>query len=90
MHTGAPIRILGINAIGQETGNDLIVNGRAIPWLQDVDGQKVWDAWGVSYRDVFVLDAQNRVAAVYNLTEHNLQIAANYDSLESLLLRVAE
>lgn len=43
----------------------------------------------MTYRDVVVLDSGNRVAAVYNLTEHDLSVPANYDSLKALLVRVA-
>jgi hypothetical protein len=89
VNTAHPIRILGINEAGQESGNSLIVSGRTIPWLQDTDSEHVWSDWKVTYRDVVVLDPENRVAAVYNLTEHDLSVPANYDSLKALLVRVA-
>jgi hypothetical protein len=87
--TARPIRLLGINEAGQESGNSVIVVGRTIPWLQDTESEDVWAKWKVTYRDVVVLDPENRVAGVYNLTEHDLNVPANYDSLKALLLRVA-
>jgi hypothetical protein len=84
------IQILGVNAAGQESGNANIVAGRTIPWLQDTEGQHVWNAWAVTYRDVIVLDAQNRPVGVYNLTEHNLAVSANYDSLKAMMTRAAQ
>jgi len=87
--TGIPIRILGVNAVGQESDNDLIVAGRTLPWLQDTKSQDVWTDWKVTWRDVIVLDGDNNVAGIYNLTDHNLATAANYDSLKALLIKVA-
>jgi hypothetical protein len=87
--TTLPIRILGINAVGEEADNNLMVAGRTLPWLQDTKSQDVWTKWKVTWRDVIVLDGDNKVAGIYNLTDHNLQTQANYDSLKALLVKVA-
>lgn len=87
--TNLPIRILGVNAVGQESDNDLMVAGRTLPWLQDTPSQDVWTHWKVTWRDVIVLDGDNEVAGIYNLTDHNLGTAANYNGLKSLLISVA-
>lgn len=83
------IRLLGIDEIGAEAGNDLITDGRDIPWLQDVPDEDVRTEWQATYRDVVILDRDNGRAAVYNLTEHDLSDPANYAALKSLLLSVA-
>jgi len=83
------IRILGVNGIGLESGNPTMVAGKTLPWLQDVESQDVWPDWKVVYRDVIVLDAGNRVAGIYNLTDHSLSVPANYTTLKNLLLEVA-
>lgn len=83
------IRIAGINQRGAEGGVDAICNGRDIPLLQDTDEDHVWAEWQVTYRDVFILDEENRKVAVYNLTEHPLDIQQNYDELKALLLDTA-
>jgi len=96
---GAPTRqviaILGLNAVGLESGNPSITAGRSLPWLQDVVDQDVWNKWhvddlrpgstGVVWRDVIVLNAENRAIAVYNLTEHDLGRPTNYEALKQLL-----
>jgi hypothetical protein len=87
--TNLPIRILGINAVGQESGNSGVVAGRTLPWLQDTKSQDVWTRWKVTWRDVIVLDTDNNVAGIYNLTDHDLAKAANYDSLKTLLIKVS-
>lgn len=85
-----PVRILGINEAGQESGNAGMFPGPSIPWLQDTLAEHVWNGkWQVEWRDVVVLDDQNRRLAVYNLTTHNLADAANYTALRNLLLASA-
>jgi hypothetical protein len=87
---GLPVKILGVNDVGQESGNSLIVAGRTLPWLQDVVQQSVWSSrWHVDWRDVFVLDPQNRKITVYNLTVHDLASPANYQELKSILKAAA-
>lgn len=77
--------ILGVNSIVAEAGNETVCHGRSIPWLQDTEAQQVWQKWGVTERDVIILDAANRQVAVYNLTTYDLSQPANYDSLKALL-----
>ena len=80
-----PVRILGINAAGQERDNALACEGRSLPWLQDTAAVDAWGRWRAAWRDVVVLDAENRVTAVYNLTDHDLAVAAHREHLEGLL-----
>lgn len=81
------IQILGVNESGLESGNALMCDGRDLPWLQEADSMRVWAPWNVTYRDVIILDGENRPLATFNLTVHNLAVAADYDSLRALLLR---
>jgi hypothetical protein len=83
------IHLLGVNAAGEESGDSLAVQGRTLPWLQDTPAADVWKAWAVGWRDVVILDQGNRRIAVYNLTAHDLSVAANYDSLKTLLVNAA-
>jgi hypothetical protein len=83
------VRILGVNDRGEADGNDYAVLGKTIPWLQDTEQAKVWNLWEVTWRDVFVLDADNQVVAIYNLTEHSLYRPAAYDSLKTILREAA-
>ena len=87
--TTLPIRILGVNETGQESGNSAIVVGNTIPWLQDTAAQNVWSDWKVTYRDVIILDDENRVAGIYNLTDHNLHNPADYNARKALLIQIA-
>ena len=62
---------------------------RALPWLQDTVDQDVWNRWQVTFRDVRILDAQNRLYAVFNLTQYDLSYITNRQTLRSLFLRAA-
>jgi hypothetical protein len=79
------VRILGVNAVGQESGNPQMVAGRDLPLLQETLAQPVWTTWEVTWRDVVILDAANRRIGVYNLTEHPLSEATNYAELKAML-----
>ena len=84
--TARAVQILGVNAAGQESGNADMCAGRTTPWLQDTAEVQVWNSWAVTWRDVVILDAENKVIAIYNLTEHRLEDADNYAALKNLLL----
>lgn len=86
---GMNVTIVGLNAVGLEDGNGFITMGRDLPWLQDVPEEEVWATWGITYRDVVILDANNEVLAIYNLTQHNLGDASNYAELYDLFATAA-
>jgi hypothetical protein len=71
---------------GGEAANAQMTAGRVLPWLQDTAAADVWGSWKVTFRDVVVLDASGKVRFVYNLTDHDLHLAANYQSLKAQLL----
>ena len=84
-----PVRIFGVNAVGHESGNDAFCQGRTLPWLQDTPQQNAWGTWQVTWRDVVILNKENRTIHVYNLTSHNLSNSAHYSELRTLLLDAA-
>jgi len=88
--TRLEIHILGVNQAGYDAGNDLICDGRDLPWLQEATGDDVWTDWGATYRDVIILDEDNVPIDVYNLTVHNLSVHAEYEALKQLLLDAAQ
>jgi hypothetical protein len=79
------IRLLAVNDFGHETGNPLAVEGRVLPLLQDTAEAAVWTSWGIAYRDVVILDGENRSLGVFNLTDHNLSLKVEYDALLDFL-----
>jgi hypothetical protein len=83
------IELHGVNATGHESNNAAACQGKSLPWLQDDATRNVWSAWGVTYRDVIVLDDLNQLVTTYNLTVENLGIAENYAELKALLIAAA-
>jgi hypothetical protein len=83
------IQLLGVNQAGYDAANEQITDGRDLPWLQDTVEVNAWNLWGVGWRDLYVLDGENRVVGNYNLTEHNLSLPPEYDGLKALLLEAA-
>jgi len=81
-----------VNQAGEESGNADMCAGRTLPWLQDVpiEAASAWHLWHVIERDLVILDADNKVVRVYNLTEHNLLVEANYAELRGILLEAAK
>ncbi len=82
------VSILGVNDVGQESGNDAMVSGRTLPLLQNTEAADVWNLWQVTYRDVVVLDGENKEVFIYNLTLHNLGVPDNYRTLEDKLVEL--
>lgn len=90
--TPLSISIVGVNEHGHETAYNepgAFCDGRDIPFLEEEASDGVWTAWGVTYRDVFVLDANNEIVAIYNLTQHGLGDPENYDALKTILIDAA-
>jgi len=87
--TKVPVQILGVNGADLEVGNSSMTSGRTLPWLQDTTTANVWASWAVTYRDVFILNGENVPVAVYNLTEHDLSVSANYDTLKKMMIDAA-
>ncbi|MFP6703302.1 MAG: peptidylprolyl isomerase, partial [Planctomycetaceae bacterium] len=91
---GLSIDILGVNQLGHESGNSLVIDGRDLPWLQDIDdddngSSDVWTAWDVTFRDVIITDSNNVQVAVYNLTTNDLANTDNYATLKQLMVDAA-
>jgi hypothetical protein len=82
---GEALQLLAVNGAGFESGAAEMAALGALPLLQDTATENVWARWAVTYRDVVILDRENRAVAVYNLTEHDLSVPANYDALKALL-----
>jgi hypothetical protein len=81
-----PVKIFGINEVGHESGNETMCEGRDLPWLQPTTEEPVWATWGIEYRDVVLLDGENRAVAVYNLTTNDLSEPLLYEELRTLFI----
>lgn len=83
------IDLIHLNEYGYESGNADLAAVTDLPILQDDPTSLAWDNWGVTWRDVYVLNAQNQVHAVYNLTDHDLADPLNYAELYTIFVEAA-
>ncbi len=88
-HPELGIRLLIVNEDGYESGLESLFAVTDLPVLQDDEVALVWERWDATWRDVWVLDPDNEAHAVYNLTEHNLAVAEEYEGLRLLLIEAA-
>ncbi|MAA78850.1 MAG: hypothetical protein CL916_06285 [Deltaproteobacteria bacterium] len=85
-----PIKILSINQIGAENGIDSFNETHALPMVNDNTGDDIWVQWGSQWRDFYILNKQNELLEVYNLTQNNLNDPLNYDELKQKLILAAQ
>ena len=83
------VQFLAINELGHSSGIDTAVENVSLPLLQDDSTQEVWSNWGVTYRDVIILDSENKISGVLNLTTNPLAEEANWNQLKELVLSTA-
>ena len=108
-HPAVDIELLAVNEHGygppdSQSAVDLATNDINLPLLQDTEEQDVWGTgWAVTYRDVVVVDSNNVLVGVFNLTTNSLGStdltqdldgdgtldATNYEYLKDLLLSAA-
>ena len=79
-------QLLAINERGHSSDIPIAVEGRELPLLQDDNRSLAWDNWGATWRDVMVLDAENEIIGIINLTDKSLGETENRTALETLLL----
>ena len=75
---------MGVNQVGYEADNEQMCDGPDLPWLQEDAEHLVWGLWEVTYRDIWVLDADNELVGIFNLTGNSLGEAGNYETLRGL------
>ena len=83
------IEILGVNMSTDADFNPLVTSERSLPWLQDTFVNSAWEAWGVTWRDVRILNGRNELVRIYNLTINDLSLAANRAILKQMFLSAA-
>lgn len=85
-HPEIEVRLLTVNEVGHDSGIPELAAITDLPILQDDADTMVWSTWGVTWRDVYVLDGRNEIVAVYNLSEHSLANPDYYEELKSILI----
>ena len=93
LNTDLRIEIIGVNHKDQKAYNNLMIEGKTLPWLQDTEAENVWQAWNVdpvqNLRDLRILDARNELIQNYNLVKNDLRIPGNAALLKQILTNAA-
>ena len=85
-HPELEVDIVAVNGAEYAASLEAVFADTTIPVVQDSDRVRVWRAWEADWRDVYVLDRENAVSAVYNLTDNDLADPANQDALVELFV----
>ena len=80
--------MLGVNIPTGGT-NALMYAGKRTSWIRDTSVLKIQESWGAAYRDVVVLDANNRTVGVINVTINDLRVEANKTAMKNLIISAA-
>ena len=49
---------------------NLITQNNNLPWVKSIDGCNVWSDWGAMNRDLFIMDKNNEIVSIINLTQN--------------------
>ena len=63
--------------------------GRPLSWLRDDSVPSILDSWGAVYRDVIILDTLNNRVDTWNLTNNDLRVQSNRDTMKKKLRTAA-
>lgn len=85
----APIQIVVVNEIGAESATRSVIEGRSLPFVQDVTAARVWRAWGAALRQLWIVDGQGRRVEVIDITTRPLTDPSNATAVQSRLLEIA-
>ena len=84
------IKIFGINMSGTASGTASFGTNHTLPMVQDDFSLGIWSDWGAQWRDVYILNENNELVFVYNLTQYSLSDATNYDTLQQYFIDFAQ
>ena len=87
-HPNLDIEIFAINMPGFGGATNLS-SSIQLPMVQDSNSLGIWSDWGAVWRDVYILNENNELVMVYNLTQHNLGNSSNYNTLMSHFIDIA-
>ena len=88
-HPNSRIAILGVNRKGLGS-NESLCEGSDIPWLQDTVEADWRCTWGVTLRDVIILDWNGDRVGVFNLKQHDIIDDVEFEALIDLLIDTSE
>ena len=88
-HPNLDIEIFAINMAGTGAGASSLSSNINLPMVQDSNTLGIWNDWDAGWRDVFILNENNELVMIYNLTQNNLGNTNNYNTLMSHFIDIA-
>jgi hypothetical protein len=76
---------IGVNRMDAADAN-ILISDRSLVWVQDTEQDDVWAKWGVTYRDVRIVDGAGNHIGTYNLTQNDLGVPDNSLALAEMIL----
>ena len=58
--------------------------------VHDNENDAIWQSWESQWRDFYILNRNNELIEVYNLTQNSLNDETNYNELKQKLIEAAE
>ena len=96
--TDLPVAIAGIHLFGASQ-NSVMFSGKKLSWMRETTTFRPWQTWRVPitsrpgqeirWRDIVIVDENNKFIAVQNLTENPITDPANYTRLRNTLIAAA-
>lgn len=85
------IPVVGVNAkeTNVSASIQIITRNSAIPFLQDTSSEHLWNDAAAVKDDVYILDAQRRIARVFSCYTYDLASKAGRDSLRTWVRQAA-
>lgn len=87
------VAVVGINSryLNSAVLNTQMVGGSLIPWLQDTQAAKVWEAAWASKDDIYVLDGQFRIVRYFSALDRPLSLSDGHglDTLRAWVRQLA-
>ena len=89
------MNFIGINGYAYINDNyGPMIDGRVLPWTQDIPEVDVWGTWDATIRDFVIVDRNGNEYARVNLTPNNpdpnFTCGVNYQNIKNLILAARE
>jgi len=88
-HPSLDVKIFAINMPGYSSGASSLAPAIYLPMVQDDSTLDIWNDWGALWRDVYLLNENNELVMVYNLSQNNLGNSTSYNTLMQHFVDIA-
>ena len=86
------MKIIGVGKDQYATSLDGMIDGRILPWVQDISSENypVWSDYDASQREVFILNYEGTIETSFDITPYNPLDSDDVQNLTNLILSYRE